>query len=365
MEAENYWRLMKETSDRINPLLEEAINSSECISKDSTLLELPRARIENPSKLRAHTARFVYEAIEKSEGRKPREADWIPLAAASELELISMYYLNQIWDGKGGCTTKADIDKRAVAAGITRNLAFRTLEKGYRGKIDPRKADELSALLLESDTVFLEGEYTDIFENTYSSAKAFSFEDMMNLCSKRIYQMNASFFEKIAQMAAIASDTKDEKKKEAVKKFGSNLGMLVQIVNDTADFVPEEENRGTCERYSSDSYADIKHGKLTYPIIWTLHRGTEEERNKLIEVLERGKLASSLELENLTRILVTNEAINFAISKAKEYAGQAKRELRVFSPEIRAPLSMSCSMAYTNRYYESLKKIKWQKKDLL
>jgi len=358
MEAENYWRLMRETSDRVNPLLEEAINSSECISKDSTLLELPRARIANPSKLRAHVARFAYEAIESSEGRKPREADWIPLAAASELELISMYYLNQLWDGKGGCVTKADIDKRAIAAGITRNLAFRTLEKGYRGKIDSGKIDELSAFLLDSDNVFLEGEYVDIFEDTYSSAKALSFEDMMNLCSKRIYQINASFFEKIARMAVIVSDTKDEKKKEALRKFGYNLGMAVQIVNDIADFVPEEENSGTCEKLPSDSYADIKHGKLTYPIIWTLHKGTEEEKREVIDILEKGRLASSLELENLTRMLVNNSAIDFAVKEAKKYAIQAKRELLVFPPEIRAPLSMSCSMAHINRYYDALKKYK-------
>ena len=135
-------------------------------------------------------------------------------------------------------------------------------------------------------------------------------------------------------------------------------GMGFQAINDIADFVPPELNTGTTEKTGDDAYRDVMFGKMTYPTIWLLHNGCENDKNLLKGILEKGLEANPVQLKELTRTLINSGAIDFAKQKVKQYRNKAKRSLHEkFGKKERAFLATMCASFQTNRYYNVLKKL--------
>jgi geranylgeranyl pyrophosphate synthase len=348
MNDETYFDRMKDTSmkvdrvifDYLSPLMLQNPKMYEAV------VNLPEKRKGLP-KVRAHLARESYEI---SSGRD--HEGWQNLCAAIELELNAMYYRNQIFDKKAGCSNEDnnDVIRNWSADSFSRDLAEQILQKSY-----PQN-NRLVDLLRKSNMVFSIGEFRDTTQNTYPQVKNLTFDEQMDLCSKRIYEINASFFEKLAAMGAIAAGEMDDSRISALSNFGKSYGMALQIVNDIADFVPPRINSGTTEKTGNDAYNDIKNRKMTYPVIWLLHNGSGENKCLLEKVLSEGFNADPNQLEELTRVLVRGGAINFAKQKAKTYGIEAKRNLHNhFSKEKRRFISSMCAMFYKNRHYDALK----------
>lgn len=347
MKSNEYFQRMYETSKEINPLIEAALEPLKKVScyLYHTVSELPKKRIETGSKVRAYLLRHAYEITTNKDWKRIS-----PICAAVEMELCSMYYTNRIYDKKGN---ERDINKQIMAAKITRDLASSMLEQS-REHIGS-KLEKILYLINESDLICESGQYLDVCENTYETRKHTSFEEMINFCNNRIYKINASYLEKIAKMGAILGGA-DNKIIESLESFGKEYGMLLQIVNDIMDFVPKKDNGGTSEKIPEDAYSDIKHGKLTYPVIYTLHHGTNEQKRKVINVIEKGPSAKDDSLEEITKIFVNNGSINFAKKQARKNATQAKKTLRSFDKKQRRHLSRMCIITYKNRFYDSLRK---------
>lgn len=348
MNEEIYFDRMKETSVAVDRVIFDSLEPLRLQNPEmyEAVANLPEKRKGLP-KIRAHIARESYEISNKG-----NYDDWQNLSAAIELELNAMYYRNQIFDKKAGCSNKNNnnVIKNWSADSYSRDLAEQILQKSY-----PRD-NRLVDLLRESNMVFSIGEFRDTTQNIYSQVRDLTFDEKMNLCSKRIYEINAFYFEKLAAMGAIAAGEKDESKISALSNFGKAYGMALQIVNDIADFVPPRINSGTTEKTSNDAYNDIKNGKMTYPVIWLLHNGSDEDKCLLEKILNEGFNADLNQLEELTRVLVRSGAINFAKQKAKMYGIEAKRNLHNnFSKEERKFISAMCLVFYNNRYYNALK----------
>jgi geranylgeranyl pyrophosphate synthase len=173
-----------------------------------------------------------------------------------------------------------------------------------------------------------------------------------------MYMINAHFYEKMADMASVLAMSEDSKKIELLRKFGFHNGMGCQIVNDVADFVPAIDNEGTTEKLPEDAYSDVKHGKLTYPVIYTLHFGTDGERRRLIEVMNKSMKSDESELEELTRMLLSNGSIDFAKEKARQHSRQERKIPKFFEKEKRKYFKGMSVMATTNRFYKALEKYK-------
>ena len=179
---------------------------------------------------------------------------------------------------------------------------------------------------------------------------------MLDLYYRRNYGVNNSFFEKIAIIGAtLGRGTK--KQIEVLTNFGKSYGMTLQIINDIGDFVPPKYNLGTEEKLPEDAYSDIKHGKLTLPIIYCLINGTNEEKEQVIEALTNKNINEDKLLE-VTRILVNNGSIDFAKKTALDFSKKAKSYLEIFPKEKRSLFEELCFIAYTNRYYKALRKFK-------
>jgi len=198
-------------------------------------------------------------------------------------------------------------------------------------------------------------QYYEIKVNIYNKKTNLNLSKMIDLYYKRNYGVNNSFFEKIAMIGAILGRG-TEKQIKALSKFGKDYGMMLQIINDIGDFVPPRLNAGTEEKLSDDTYSDIKHGKLTLPIIYSLTHGSKKENKIIIEALTTSNINED-KLIKVTKLLLKNGSIDFSKKTALDFITNGKKHLRIFSKGKRTPLSTMEVIAWTNRYYKALKRL--------
>lgn len=112
-------------------------------------------------------------------------------------------------------------------------------------------------------------------------------------------------------------------KVEALAAFGLNLGIAFQLVDDALDFVAEEERLG------KPVGNDLKEGRITYPLIYVLKHGTDEDCRRLRELATRENL-SAQDLEEIRGLVKKYQAVEATLEVARSYSEQAKKNLRVF-----------------------------------
>jgi len=342
---------MRETSEAVDTVIFGALEPLKRQNPQmyKAVSTLPIIRKGLP-KLRAHLARESYAICKKDES----DNGWIDLAAAIALELNAMYYKNQVFDGKAGCSSSngQSVIRNWSAESYSRGLALKILNNSYHN-------NRLDNLLTEADIILSIGEYRDTTQNIYSQTRGLSFDEQINLCNQRMYEINGSFIEKCLQMGAIAAGETNDSTISALSRFGRAHGMAHQIMNDISDFVPPKHNKGTTQKTLEDTYRDIKNGMMTYPIIWQINNGPRKDRDLIKDLLEEGQDAELSQLEKLTEVLVNNGAIDFAKRNVIKYRNEAKKNLhQVFSKKNREFLSATCTMFEKNRYYDALKKYK-------
>ena len=159
--------------------------------------------------------------------------------------------------------------------------------------------------------------------------------------------------ENIACIGAILADATAEQL-ETLKNFGLSYGNGVQIANDLGDFVLGTSQAVDFEKTYKDQYSDIRHGKLTYPIIL----GLEIAEETPVKALLGKDNVNYKELELLTRYLKESgifEKIK-ELSKAEYY--ECKRTLRNLpKSEARSMLSLMASMLRSNKYFTFFRKL--------
>lgn len=356
IQADEYFQRMKETNDIVNPFIRDAVFPLKQYSKGlfETVYELPEKRIEASGQARVFFLRSAYECVGCPEWEKIA-----PICAAVELELCSGYYSNRIYDEKGGEKDLAKISKGIIASKITKDLSAKLILE-QKNNFSLEVLIKISDLINESDLICEIGQYLDIFENIYKKMQGASFDRMVGSCIRRIYLVNASYYEKIGTIAGLLAGSSEDEI-AALAEFGRFYGISQQIVNDIADFVPSYEGQTTSEKEADDCYRDIMHGKLTLPVIHSLHHGTPEQIKRLKWVFENGMETLETELFQITKDMLSNGSIDFAMDEAKKYGREAKKQLRIFQKNKRGFLSAMAIQCETNRYYHILNSYKNEK----
>jgi octaprenyl-diphosphate synthase len=150
---------------------------------------------------------------------------------------------------------------------------------------------------------------------------------------KVISDKTASLLETCCQIGALsATDRSDQQ--EAMKNFGTNLGIAFQIRDDILDY------DGAASLIGKPVGGDIKEKKITLPLIYSLNQVNKEEA-KLIKKL----IKDSNDKENIKKVIEfvrQNKGIEYASDTASKYSLQAKESLRIFpeSPEKTALQSL-------------------------
>jgi len=348
-----YFQEMRETWDCTREYMLKKLSELEAINKRAALaiqenaVVKKRLSLEKQNvNLRPFLMRLSFEAC--------RGYDWkriIPACAAAEFLNISTYIINAIFDEKG--ESRKDINQYIIAGMVFRDLASECLLEA-NVSLSPEENREISQRLIEINKLSYIGQHIDLYQLKKENIADFnSFEEMKILYLDRTEKICGKFMENIACIGAILADATAEQL-ETLKNFGLSYGNGVQIANDLGDFVLGTSQAVDFEKTYKDQYSDIRHGKLTYPIIL----GLEIAEETPVKALLGKDNVNYKELELLTRYLKESgifEKIK-ELSKAEYY--ECKRTLRNLpKSEARSMLSLMASMLRSNKYFTFFRKL--------
>ena len=128
------------------------------------------------------------------------------------------------------------------------------------------------------------------------------------------------------QIGAILGRVSKEKK-EALARFGLNIGMSFQLTDDCLDYTSSNDEFGKTVGN------DLKEGKITMPLIHLLRNSTPDEKENVIKMigsheLDEEKLISVIDMIN------KYGSVEYTMAKAKRYIDEAKSSHDIFEPSL-------------------------------
>lgn len=178
---------------------------------------------------------------------------------------------------------------------------------------------EVMALFSKTLQTIVNGEVNQLFSSRCNTSK----EDYY----RRIYSKTASLFETSTHTAGIISQVMPQQV-EILRKFGYELGMAFQIIDDVLDY------RGDQSVVGKPVGGDLRQGLFTLPFLYYLENSSNDsEIKKLID--EDCPLDESTVSRIVARI-AESEAIDRSIEEAKQFVDRAQQSLQQLpeSPEL-------------------------------
>jgi octaprenyl-diphosphate synthase len=112
---------------------------------------------------------------------------------------------------------------------------------------------------------------------------------------------------------------------EALTRYGLHIGVAFQISDDSLDFVADQERLGKAIG------SDLREGKRTLPLIAMLDRAAAADAERVRSLLRRRSLAPA-EIDEIRRLVLAHDGVEYARARAWSYAQAAKADLEVFPP---------------------------------
>ncbi len=139
-----------------------------------------------------------------------------------------------------------------------------------------------------------------------------------------ITQKTASFISACCRIGGLLGEVSGEQL-EALTRYGLDIGVAFQISDDSLDFVADQDRLGKAIG------ADLREGKRTLPLIAMLERARPPEAERAREILRRRTLAPE-EIEEIRRLVLEHDGVDYARTRAHAYGRAAKRDLEAFPP---------------------------------
>ena len=137
-----------------------------------------------------------------------------------------------------------------------------------------------------------------------------------------IFRKTACLFSVCMRLGAILGGAPAEQE-DQVARYGRDLGMAFQIVDDVIDLTASESVLG------KPVASDLREGKVTMAVIHALERCSEEERRKIATVVEE-RAFNGVTHSDVLRILTRYGSLDSAINRAMEYAESARKAICTF-----------------------------------
>lgn len=137
-----------------------------------------------------------------------------------------------------------------------------------------------------------------------------------------IFRKTAILFAASAELGALIATKEDAKTKLIQKnahKYGENIGMAFQIMDDVLDY---EGDTNTLGKNIGD---DLREGKLTLPIIKLFEKNPSYKQ--LFSEIANGDTS---QIGKLTELLINHGCLDFCRKKALDYVEAAKSSLELF-----------------------------------
>ncbi len=161
-------------------------------------------------------------------------------------------------------------------------------------------------------------------------------KDNLDIISHKTADLFAACAETPGHLAKLSPPSID-----ALRTFGSNLGVSFQLIDDCLDYASNEETLG------KPTGNDLKEGKITLPLILYLEGGTSEDR-AFIEAVVASRRFDPHTLQEVTARIVHSGALEGARDIAASYAEDARKMLKAF-PDNRFKASLNLMPDYILR----------------
>jgi octaprenyl-diphosphate synthase len=132
----------------------------------------------------------------------------------------------------------------------------------------------------------------------------------------------AALFAAASRIGAVVAN-RPPAEEEALERFGRNLGIAYQLIDDMLDFSAQQSELG---KAVGDDFRD---GKLTLPILIAFARGDADERAFWRRTLEEGEQRPG-DLERAIRLVERRGALAETLARARAYAAEAAEALAPF-----------------------------------
>lgn len=170
-------------------------------------------------------------------------------------------------------------------------------------------------LLIGLTQVMVEGE---LLQLAYLRKTDLTEDDYFELT----YRKTACLFSACLRTGALLAD-RPEQEEILMASYGINLGLAFQLIDDVLDFTSSEKKLG------KPVGNDLREGKVTLPLIYLLQMCAPADAKKVSRVLDDGGFENVAFAEVLDMV-DRYGALDAARRKAKEFADEAKRCLRIF-----------------------------------
>jgi octaprenyl-diphosphate synthase len=141
-----------------------------------------------------------------------------------------------------------------------------------------------------------------------------------------IYRKTACLFSVCMRLGAILGGAAPDEE-EQVARYGRDLGMAFQIVDDVLDLTASESVLG------KPVASDLREGKATMAVIHALERCTLKER-ELIETVMRHRAFNGVSHQEVLGILERYGSLDSATQCALEYAESARKAICTFPDSV-------------------------------
>jgi octaprenyl-diphosphate synthase len=156
-----------------------------------------------------------------------------------------------------------------------------------------------------------------------------------------IQAKTAELFAAASRIGAVLAG-RPRAEEEALDRFGRNLGIAFQLVDDMLDFSARQTELG------KSIGNDFRDGKVTLPILLALARGDEEERAFWRRTLEEMDQRAG-DLEHAVHLFQRHGALADTLSRARAYAATAIDSLAIFADGAERQALMEAACFATDR----------------
>lgn len=136
----------------------------------------------------------------------------------------------------------------------------------------------------------------------------------------------ACLFAAACQTGAILSGA-DENAVESLRCYGTGLGMAFQLVDDALDYDGREKRLG------KPKGSDFREGKLTLPILHTLHAVGSVERTKIKKMISN-PVKTAGDFKRISAMVCQNGSAAYTRERAEGFAQDAEKSLSVLKNDL-------------------------------
>lgn len=182
---------------------------------------------------------------------------------------------------------------------------------------------DVLAILSRASSVIAEGEVLQLMTTNDTETDESQYLEV-------IKSKTAQLFAAACRIGAVVAD-RPKVEENALESFGTNLGIVFQLIDDVLDYNAEQAKLG---KTVGD---DFREGKITLPVILAFRRGNDEERTfwkRTLEDLDQ----NDDDLAHAISLMDKHDALTDSVARARHYGAIARDSLGIFkdSPEKKA-----------------------------